>query len=51
VSGDVNAAGDIELWAQAGNTATPYTLSGTDLRTTVDLPMGDEEPPRERTAR
>lgn len=31
VSGDVNAAGAIELWAQAGITGTPYVLSDTTL--------------------
>ncbi|GLY86075.1 ricin-type beta-trefoil lectin domain protein [Actinoallomurus iriomotensis] len=39
VSGDVNAAGAIELWAQSSTNATPYTLSGTTLSkgTTVSL--------------
>ena len=32
VSGDVNAAGAVELWALAGRDATPYTLTGTTLR-------------------
>jgi hypothetical protein len=31
VSGDVNTAGHIELWAQAGTTGTPYVLSDTTL--------------------
>ncbi|MDN3357684.1 VCBS repeat-containing protein [Actinomadura sp. DC4] len=31
VSGDVNAAGQVELWALDGRDATPYTLSGTAL--------------------
>ena len=39
VSGDVNAAGAIELWAQSSTNVTPYTLSASTLSkgTTVSL--------------
>ncbi len=39
ISGDVNAAGHVELWSVAGAHATPYTLNGTtlDQGDTVDL--------------
>ncbi|MCP2338870.1 ricin-type beta-trefoil lectin domain protein, partial [Actinomadura rupiterrae] len=32
IYGDVNAAGQVELWAQNGTTVTPYLLSGTTLK-------------------
>jgi hypothetical protein len=31
VSGDVNLAGHVELWAVSGSTATSYALTGTTL--------------------
>jgi hypothetical protein len=47
VSGDVNTAGKIELWAQASTNATPYTLSGTTVAqgTTVSLLVPTHEWP------
>ncbi|GAB2864042.1 hypothetical protein GCM10027176_77440 [Actinoallomurus bryophytorum] len=50
VFGDVDAAGHVELWAQAGMCATRYTLTGTTLErgATVDLTPGH---PRHRTGK
>ncbi|GAA4617169.1 hypothetical protein GCM10023195_76510 [Actinoallomurus liliacearum] len=47
VSGDVNTAGKVELWAQSGNNATPYTLSASSLAqgTTVSLLAPNHEWP------
>ena len=47
VYGDVNTAGSVELWAQTGTTAKPYTLAGTALQpgTAVSLLVPTHEWP------